>query len=500
MSEEKKFVNYEDFGAVGDGVADDIDAIIAAHAYANAHNLPVKTKPDATYYIGRRAKTAIIQTDVDWNTSRFTIDDTDVEDNKVPCFDVCSALKPVEIKLDKLSRDQKQVDVHPETDCFVTVYNANVKHFIRYGLNPSPGTDATDCFVLRRDGSIYGPIDWDYDVITKVEAQPIDDKPLTLKGGVFTTMANREESKYNYYQRNIEIHRSNVIVDSITHYVAGEIGHGAPYRGFISAERCAFITVQNCFATGHKIYVTIGRANLPVSMGSYDLHANSVVDVTFRNCRINNITDNTRWGVIATNFCKNLLVEDCIFSRLDAHQGVSGTYTIRNSQMGWQGINAIGRGLLTLDNVTANGHSLINFRGDYGSTWEGDIEIKNCRWIPSCGNEARPIMFNMANNGMHDFGYPCFMPETITIDGLRVEDSNTPADYEGLTLFADPDGTSWGPQLPLKDVRPHPYTPCRKVTIHGLTCASNKAVSKVCENPEPFKDTEIMVNGRKFEA
>lgn len=138
MSEEKKFVNYEDFGAVGDGVADDIDAIIAAHAYANAHNLPVKTKPDATYYIGRRAKTAIIQTDVDWNTSRFTIDDTDVEDNKVPCFDVCSALKPVEIKLDKLSRDQKQVDVHPETDCFVTVYNANVKHFIRYGLNPSP--------------------------------------------------------------------------------------------------------------------------------------------------------------------------------------------------------------------------------------------------------------------------------------------------------------------------------------------------------------------------
>ena len=108
-------------------------------------------------------------------------------------------------------------------------------------------------------------------------------------------------------------------------------------------------------------------------------------------------------------------------------------------------------------------------------------------------------MFNMANNGMHDFGYPCFMPETITIDGLRVEDSNTPADYEGLKLFADPDGTSWGPQLPLEDVRPHPYTPCRKVTMHGLTCASDKPVS-VCENPEPFQDTEIMVNGRKLQA
>ena len=37
MSMEKKIVYYKDFGAVGDGVHEDIDAIRACHEYANAN-------------------------------------------------------------------------------------------------------------------------------------------------------------------------------------------------------------------------------------------------------------------------------------------------------------------------------------------------------------------------------------------------------------------------------------------------------------------------------
>jgi len=194
-------VNYEAFGAVGDGVTDDLPAIVAAHAFANEHGLPVKSKPEATYHLGRRALTAVIATDTDWSTSRFTIDDTEVEDHRKSLFTVRSLLEPVELPLERLQRDQRQSDVKPPRDCWVRVENSHKKVFIRRGLNQNSGTAQRDCFILRRDGSIEGAIDWDYDTITKVEARPIDEQPLVVRGGVFTTTANqmKQEKGYNYW-------------------------------------------------------------------------------------------------------------------------------------------------------------------------------------------------------------------------------------------------------------------------------------------------------------
>ena len=42
-------VCYEDFGAVGDGKTDDMEAICKAHEYANEKGLPVYAKEGATY-------------------------------------------------------------------------------------------------------------------------------------------------------------------------------------------------------------------------------------------------------------------------------------------------------------------------------------------------------------------------------------------------------------------------------------------------------------------
>jgi hypothetical protein len=74
---------------------------------------------------------------------------------------------------------------------------------------------------------------------------------------------------------------------------------------------------------------------------------------------------------------------------------------------------------------------------------------------------------------MHNFGYPCSMPREVTIDGLAVDDSNHPEDYQGMYLFTDPDGLHDGVEdiTPTAE-RPFPYEPCRKVTIRGLTTAS----------------------------
>ncbi len=472
-------VSYEAFGAVGDGLADDLPAIVAAHAFANAHGLSVKTKPDATYHLGRRALTAIIATDTDWSVSRFVINDTDVENHRVSLFAVRSLLKPVVLPIQRLTRDQRLLDVQPPRDCWVRVENGRKRVYIRKGLNQNNGAPQRDCFILRRDGTIEGAIDWDYDTITRVEAQPIDERPLVLKGGIFTTTANRmkQDKGYNYWLRNIAITRSNTTVEGLTHHVVGETEVGHPYSGFLAVSSCANVTLRDCFVTGHKTYSTIGAAGKPVSMGTYDLSANEVVNFTMVGCRMDNICDPTRWGVIGTNFCKNILLENCVLSRMDTHQGVSGTYTLRGCTLGHAGLNAIGRGTLTVENSTLNGRSFISLRGDYGSTWEGAVVIRNSRWIPACGATVQPTLLSASNDGQHDFGYPCFMPREITIDGLVIDDRNVPKDYQGPYLFTDPDGAS-APEAN----RPFRYQLTEQVTLRNLTISSGRKLRK---SPDP---------------
>lgn len=480
------FVTYERFNAVGDGVHDDLPAICAAHEYANAHGLPVRTKPDATYHLGSKALTAIIATDTDWNTSRFTIDDTDVENHKQALFEVRSLLKSEKLPIDRLTRDQRHLAVRSEHDCHVVVTNKEIRRYIRRGSNRNSGTAQRDCFILRRDGSIEGDIDWDYDRVSRVEARPMDEKRLVLRGGVFTTVANqmKQEAGYNYWARNIEISRSNTEVDGLTHHVAGETSVGHPYSGFLAVSNCANVTLRNCFASAHKTYKTIGAARTPVSMGSYDYTANSVVNFAMINCRMDDICDQTRWGVIGTNFCKNILLEGCTLNRMDTHMGVSGAYIIRRCTLGHAGLNAIGRGLLLVEESTLCGASLVNFRGDYGSTWEGEVIIRNCRWIPACGKTCRPEMFYVGNDGTHNFGYDCCMPREITIDGLYVDDSNHPDGYEGLSFFSNPRGGAPADS-------PFPYARCRKLTVKGLTTASGKA-SRVSSNAEVEKSVVLV--------
>ncbi|MGI6082444.1 MAG: hypothetical protein ACOYEP_06215 [Limnochordia bacterium] len=494
MPATEQWVSYEDFGAVGDGVTDDLPAICRAHEYANKHGLSVRSRPDATYHLGRKALTAIVATDTDWNTSRFTIDDTDVEDHRCPLFEVVSLLEPETLELRTLTRDQEHVEVRPGSECYVAVENDNKRVYIRRGLNQNRGIAQRDCFILRRDGSIEGAIDWDYDVITGIEVRPIDEKPLVVRGGVFTTFANRmvQEVGYNYWARNIVISRSNTVIDGLTHYVVGETAVGHPYSGFLAVRNCANITLRNCFATGHKVYKTIGSTGKPVSMGSYDFTASQVVNFRMIGCRMNHILDRTRWGIIATNFCKNILLEDCALSRMDVHMGVSGSYTIRRSRLGYMGLNAIGRGTLTVEDSTLYGNSLISFRSDYGSTWEGEVFIRNCRWVPAGGNKVQPTMFNTRNDGLHDFGYRCYMPREITIDGLFVDDGNHPEGYQGLYLFPDPFaplGDPGGAAPP--DERPFPYEPCRGITIRGLTTTSGLR-PRLSPNPEWAGSTAVV--------
>ncbi len=126
-----RLVRYSDFGAKGDGKTDDMDAIAATHAFANLHQLMVKANAGATYYIGGKDRTAIIQTDTDFGTAAFIIDDTEVENRNASVFMVSSALKPFKMEtISSLKRNQEKINAPLPGPCLITVTNANVKQYI----------------------------------------------------------------------------------------------------------------------------------------------------------------------------------------------------------------------------------------------------------------------------------------------------------------------------------------------------------------------------------
>lgn len=483
------WVSYSDFGAIGDGKSDDIEEIVAAHAFANQHNLSVKADDNATYYIGGKKLTADIRTNTDFGTASFIIDDTNVEDRNVHVFSVNSSkqsFKPT--NLTSLKRNQQQVDILLPGPCLVTVTDSNVKRYIRYGANQNNGSSQTDVFVVDKNGVVDAktPIIWDFDQITDIVVLPIDETKLTIAGGIFTTIANQEESKYNYYSRGIAIKRSNVIVDGLEHRITGEGDHGAPYGGFISISNCAYVTVKNCILTGHKVYSTIGSAGVPVSMGSYDININRALNITFENCsQTNDINDSRYWGIMGSNYCKNLVYDGCIFSRFDAHMGVANA-TIRNSTLGHQGINAIGSGTFLVENSTIRGTTLINLRSDYGSTWEGDFIIRNCIFVPRGLKSGNVNLIGGSNSGQHDFGYTCYMPKKILIDGLTIEDDECPEDYRGPAIFANFNKER-------KDethVEKYPFIITKEVTLRNVNTQSGETL-RVSDNSFMFKDVAV---------
>lgn len=470
-------LTYEMFGAVGDGVADDLQAVVRTHEEANARGLPVRARSGATYRLSNRALTACIRTDTDWRGATFIMEDVDCEDHTRPLFSVESALPAFDLPVESLAQGQTEICNPTGRMLHLTLINEGHRDYVRKGLNQNNGDPRMDVFLVDGRGRLDTPAALAFDRVTSAVARPVDDATLTLQGGCFITVANRAESRYNYHWRNIVVGRSRVEVAGLRHEVRGEGDHGAPYRGFLSVRSCAMVEVRDCVFTGHKTYWTIGSAALPVPMGSYDIDINAAVGVSLRRCsQTNDIMDSTYWGLIGTNFCHDLLLEDCAFSRFDAHCGVNGC-TLRRCTLGHQCLNAIGFGTFVVEQTRACGRALVNLRGDYGSTWRGDMIIRDCQWQPL--GAARAV-FDADNDGTHDFGYPCHLPAHVLIDGLSVVENDQAAPDAPLCIFNDYVGAGAAPR--------RPFLPVPPVSVEVRRLDTRRPV-QLCEKPALMPDT-----------
>jgi len=479
----KKAITYEKFGAVGDGVTDDFPAMKAAHEAANAKGLPVRARDGATYYIAPESGTIQVETDVDFGKANIIIDDRGCEKGGNPLFQVVSAQESFKVRgVKPLKRGQTNLGVTLPCRCFVVVVNSRKLVYIRKGGNANNGTSLKEVLVVEKDGTIdpRTAVMWDYDELTSVTAYPIDEKTLTIKGGNFKTIANDMETP-GYYHRGIAVKRSNVKVEGLRHTIEGEGDKGSPYSGILTLNGCCEVEVSDCIFTGHRIYSKMGKQGKPVSRGSYDYGMNTVANVVMRNCRqFDDIDDVKHWGVMGTNFCKNLTMEDCSVSRFDAHMGVENV-TLKRCSFGHMGVRMVGCGTIYMEDCEVRYRSLVALRGDYGSSWDGDIVVRNCVLRPVQPAIRELDLLSGTNTGTHDFGYECRAPRRIDIDGLLIDDSALdPADSK-IMIFSsfDRDCSKQG-LLPFK-------TDCT-VTLKNVRVASGREIG-LSTNEAVFRDS-----------
>ncbi len=447
-------VKYSDFGAVGDGVTNDFYAIKATHDYANEKGYKVFGDEGATYYISKTEGAKItIKTDTDWCGASFIIDDSNVavedverganifvisSENQLLTYTpdttttIGKAITAINASGGVENSTFKKLDLGLGYPALVYLINDNHRCYIRHGENQDAGSAQRELVLIDAEGNVDAstPLLFDYDEITSIQVVRADDTPIRVGNGSLTTIANSAPRQYTYYSRNIVVSRSNATLYGISHTIEGEGDTGAPYSGFITVSYANNVEIRDSVLSAHKAYKLEGNDNN--TMGTYDLsfgNANKVVcyNVTMHNFFMEGTTipsvNAGWWGIMGSNYCKNLTYDTCKLTRFDAH---CGTYnaTIKNSELGT--LTLIGGGLFTIENTkvyTYTRNNLITLRGDYGSTWNGEFVIKDVTAVTDAYHSGT---FNLINGSYTNwnFGYACYMPSRVTVDNFKISASS----------------------------------------------------------------------------
>lgn len=160
-----------------------------------------------------------------------------------------------------------------------------------------------------------------------------------------------------------------------------------------------------------------------------------------------------------------------------------GVYNVSliNCSFGHQGVNLIGFGTALIEGCTVFAKNIINLRDDYGSTWDGDVIIRDTVYYPMNGTKAAAALIGGNNTYDHNFGYTCYLPHNITIENLYINDSNPLVEGADPAVFAD-----INPEYRSNDYKAkYPMVMTEKITVKGVTTYSGRPLI-VSENTYMF--------------
>ena len=447
MEKEISVVYYKDYPDIkGDGATNDFEAIKAVHDYANEGGQKVVAEDGKEYYIEKiNGRSIEIKTDVDFGTATFIIDDTFitatdsersgyifkvVNDYQNTVYNRSSELIAKINAAGGVKTTDTSIPLDLGYDALIKLTNDERRVYHRWGDGQTgPGDIQEEIMLVKADNSIdkSTPLLFDFEKLTKLTVIRTDIRPITISGGIFITWAASygvDISDAAYTSRSMLITRPNVTITGMEHQVVEEETK-VYYKGFITIVDTTNIRVENTKLSGRG------------GTGTYDININKGNNVTFYNCTQYNMFDeNGRvyneqiyWGIMGSNYSKNINYDHCVLSRFDAHTGVYN-FSIKNCEIAQ--VNITGGGLGVLENCTVYRTHLFTLREDYGTYWMGDIIVKNVVLVQDTGS------FSVFSGNVHDvdvhdpeMGFKTQMPnlylENVTAtkyDGSLHEDAS----------------------------------------------------------------------------
>ena len=381
-----------------------------------------------------------------------------------------------------LGRGTKKINLRLGYSAMIVPYDSAKKVFCRRGYGDWRGSPKHEIIVIDGEGNVSDetPIMFEYDKIDYIEVYRFDtSRAITIENGIFTTVAckgnnviegadGKLTTKYRSDSRGMKIMRSYTTLKNIKHFVVGETtlkeqvdGDGkiincAPNSsGFYFISNANHITLDGCVMTGRRCYPRPQGGTI----GTYDFFAIGTNKIVLKDCTQSNfwvtvdpetaeikaadehtagavtsMSTHTvngtplmmHWGIGGSNFCKNMEYIGCTLSRFDAHCGL---YNGKILDSTINGMEIIGIGKLELENsrwfarggaeMAGAGNSLFYLRGDYGSTWEGEISVKN---FDAYIGEHAFLFYHQYNNW--NYGYRAHFP-SLSIENIRYFDKDT---------------------------------------------------------------------------
>jgi len=480
----KGYITYEDFYAMGTGKDNDAMAIYYAHKCANEKGIEVIANKNRTYYISSLPKDETgndlsieIKTNVDWNNSTIIIDDTVIDDTGATLRKAEVFIVPATRYL-IMSRNIGNFTYNSETTDFSQILKpiqSNIKEEYDYyigldstdlinRINNSTGqvmgsSTKVDYFKVDSNGKISDSnnllYEYKYDNGQtniknngQIKVFEIPNETLSLKNINFITKssdflackASGNTSNKCSVKGGLKINRPNVEIDNLNHYIIDNDKPMYYSNGFLTIQTTSDITIKNSNFRVHLSKSSDGKEGMD---GTYDIGMGYSSNITFENvgytcnegettqeCYEINMLDENYRGLTGTSDIKNWKIVNSKLNRIDSHFSLLNL-DISNSIIGLHSINVTGKGNLNLNNSSVDqANIMINLRQDYGSVWNGNVNIDNVYFNIKTGDTSPRILYYNVTSTF-DFNYDLYVP-SISASDIFV--NNIPSNSTGLFL------------------------------------------------------------------